>query len=324
MQLDIGAPPQFMDFRFTVIDDNHGLFHLDHCGALMDVEPMGDDYVVAMCHHIEDPTFDATGWATHPQLRMRPLHRPPRLPAHRHPHCAWQVTIDDSVEPTPEPPPLARIAASRAAQLPLTTIAPPTGEPDGVLDYAQPLDPDLHMRDFATPVLRALDEEVCLQGHLLSIAFMAAVEDRYGTEAAADAGDKQLTGVAGVAADRLKRAYGLGGGVEDVATVFSLHPAFRPAAYVNWQVAVDGDVVRLELGDCPARHESGLETWISRLAHGYDRALDAVAAAVDPHWAVTSDGPCRWVVQRGDEVAPELSEVTIAKFSTGVAFGFDR
>lgn len=77
MQLEIGAPPEFMDFRFRVIDDNNGLFHLDHCGALMDVEPMGDDYVVAMCHHIEDPTFDATGWATHPQLRMRPLHRPP-------------------------------------------------------------------------------------------------------------------------------------------------------------------------------------------------------------------------------------------------------
>ena len=58
MQLDIGAPPQFMDFRFTVVDDHHGRFHLDHCGALMDVEPMGDEFVVAMCHHIEDPTFE--------------------------------------------------------------------------------------------------------------------------------------------------------------------------------------------------------------------------------------------------------------------------
>ena len=246
------------------------------------------------------------------------------MPADRHPHCAWQVTIDDSVEPTPEPPQLARIAASRAAQLPLTAITPTTGEPDGMLDYVKPLDPDLQVRDFATPVLRAFDEEVCLQGHLLSIAFMAAVEDRYGTEIAVDAGSKQLTGVAGVAAERLKRAYGLGADVEDVATVFSLHPAFRPAAYVDWQVAVDGEVVRLELGDCPARHESGLETWISLLADGHDRALCAIAAAVDPHWAVTPDGPCRWLVQRGEEAARELGEVTLAKFSTGVAFGFDR
>ena len=193
-----------------------------------------------------------------------------------------------------------------------------------MLDYAGPLDPDLHMRDFATPVLRALDEEVCLQGQLLSIAFMAAVGDRYGTAVAVDAGSKQLTGVAGVAAERLKRAYGLGAEVEDVATVFSLHPAFRPAAYVDWRVAVDGDVVRLELGDCAARQEIGLDTWMSRLADGDDRALGAIAAAVDPHWAVTPAGPCRWVVRRGDVATPELSEVTVTKFSTGVAFGFDR
>ena len=42
MQLDIGAPPQFMDFRYTVHDRWHGEFHLDHCGALLDVEPLGD------------------------------------------------------------------------------------------------------------------------------------------------------------------------------------------------------------------------------------------------------------------------------------------
>jgi hypothetical protein len=153
---------------------------------------------------------------------------------------------------------------------------------------------------------------------------MAAVEDRFGTEQAVDAGSRQLTGVAGVAADRLKRAYGLGTSATDVATVFSLHPAFRPAAYVGWQVAVDGDVVRLELGDCAARREDGLETWISLLADGHDRALSAIAAAVDPHWHVTTDGPCRWVVERGDDPADELGEVTLAKFSTGVAFGFDR
>lgn len=60
LQLDIGAPPQFMDFRYAVSDPWHGEFWLDHCGALMDVEPMGEDYVRSMCHDIEDPTFDAT------------------------------------------------------------------------------------------------------------------------------------------------------------------------------------------------------------------------------------------------------------------------
>ena len=67
LQLDIGAPPQFMDFRYTVHDRWHGEFHLDHCGALLDVEPMGEDYVRGMCHDIEDPTFDATARGHQPQ-----------------------------------------------------------------------------------------------------------------------------------------------------------------------------------------------------------------------------------------------------------------
>ncbi|MDQ1374002.1 MAG: hypothetical protein QOJ09_1340, partial [Actinomycetota bacterium] len=89
MQLDIGAPHEFMDFRYSVTDANHGEFHLASCGALMDVEPLGDEFVVAMCHHIEDPTFDATAAATNPRARMRPVHRPPRTPVDRHPHCRW-------------------------------------------------------------------------------------------------------------------------------------------------------------------------------------------------------------------------------------------
>ncbi len=32
MQLDIGAPPQFMDFRYRVHDRDHGEFWLDTAG----------------------------------------------------------------------------------------------------------------------------------------------------------------------------------------------------------------------------------------------------------------------------------------------------
>ena len=85
MQIDVGAPPQFLDFRFVVHDHDHGEFWLDHCGALADVEPMGNEFVVAMCHDIEDPTFDATASATNPRAQVRPVHRPPRLPADRGP-----------------------------------------------------------------------------------------------------------------------------------------------------------------------------------------------------------------------------------------------
>jgi hypothetical protein len=323
MQLDVGAPPEFMDFRYEVTDERHGAFHLDHCGALMDVEPMGEDFVVAMCHHIEDPTFDATGWATNPRLRMRPVHRPPRVPADRHPHCAWTVTIDDDAEPTPPPVQAERLARCRAAQLPLATIEPGDGAPDGHLDYRRPLDPDLHVRSFASPALRAIVDEVCLQGHLLAMGFTMAVEDRFGADAAVDATVQQLTGVGGVMAERLRRAFDLGTTAADVATVFELHPAFHPRRYVDWQVELDGDRVRLRLGDGPATQEEGFHSWITALADGRDRPLDAIAAGVDPHWRVAGDGPRQWVVERGEPI-DELPEVTLTKFSTGVTFGFQR
>jgi hypothetical protein len=50
-----------------------------------------------MCHHIEDPTFDATVQAINPRAKCRPVHRPPRAPADREPHCRWEVVIDDSI-----------------------------------------------------------------------------------------------------------------------------------------------------------------------------------------------------------------------------------
>jgi hypothetical protein len=133
LQLDIGAPPQFMDFRFTVHDRWHGEFRLDHCGALMDVEPMGEDYVRSMCHDIEDPTFDATAVATHPRAQVRPVHRPPRTPADRQPHCAWTVVIDDGHPPVTESEGCLLVQQSVAAQVELAPIDPQdegAAEPD--------------------------------------------------------------------------------------------------------------------------------------------------------------------------------------------------
>jgi hypothetical protein len=208
--------------------------------------------------------------------------------------------------------------------MPLAVIEAPDGEPDGMLDYTKPLDADLQLRDFASVTLRAFDDEACLQGQLLAISFIAAVEDRFGTEEAVTCGARQLVGVAGVAAERIKRALDLGDRAEDLATVFSLHPAFRPLSYVDWRVRVEDGSVHLELGDCPAREEHGLESWITLLADGHDRALSSIATAVDPHWAVRRDGPNRWVAERVEQPTEEMAEVILTKFSTGVAFGFDR
>ena len=179
------------------------------------------------------------------------------------------------------------------------------------------------MADFSTPVLRALVDEVALQGHLLVLSFGSAVAERWDEAATRTIVAKQFTGVAGVAAVRLVRALGLGNAAADLATVFDLHPAFHPRTYVDWTVALGDDEVHLTLGDGLARAER-YESWVGVLGGGHDRALQAIATAVDPHWTVEPGGPGAWVVRRGSAPMAEFDEVTVTKFSTGVAFGFER
>lgn len=175
LQLDIGAPPQFMDFRFTLHDRWHGEFHLDHCGALLDVDPMGDDYVVGMCHTIEDPTFDATAIATNPRAQVRPIHRPPRKPADRHPHCAWTVIIDESYPEAEGIPALDAVRETKAATWELDNV---DASDDGLVDYSGPLVSDLDFGAFSHSALVRMADEVCLQMHLLNLSFAIAVRKR--------------------------------------------------------------------------------------------------------------------------------------------------
>ncbi len=322
MQFDIGAPHQFMDFRYRIDGPDRGEFWLDHCGALMDVEPMGEEFVVAMCHDIEDPTFDATAWATNPRARMRPIHRPPREPAGRHPHCHWTVTISSDVEELAEPEVTTRIRATHAATVELARHA---GEGTGGLgDYRGALDADLRLEDFSAALLRDLIDEICLQQHLLALSFLAAVEARHGTEAAVEVGERQLVGIAGLTAERLARELGAGPGAEGVARVLDVHPLFRPAGYVEREVLLDGDRVELRLRPCPARQERGIESWIGLLADGHDRAIGALVRAVDPtaraEGLAAEGDELRWEVTVSHEPEAEASEVELTRFSTGADY----
>lgn len=316
LQLDIGAPPQFMDFRYTVHDPWHGEFHLDHCGALMDVEPMGEDYVVSMCHDIEDPTFDATAVATNPRAQVRPVHRPPRTPADRHPHCRWTVVIDDDHPPVEPLPPFHLVARTRAAGLELGAIDPAD---DGQSDYAGPLVSDLDFAAFSHSALVRIADEVCIQMHLLDLSFQLAVAARAeSSEQAAEIGRKQLVGIAGIAAERIHRALGLPSDEAGALRMLAVHPLLNPAAYVDAAVGTDG--FRVQHG--PA-HDDG--AWIARCGPDAVTPLQAIVRAVDPALDVEVTGTAEdWYasVVRG-EPAPEAEEVAVTRFSTGSTFAFE-
>lgn len=315
LQLDIGAPPQFMDFRYTVHDPWHGRFHLDHCGALMDVEPMGEEFVVAMCHTIEDPTFDATAVATNPKAQVRPVHRPPRDSGHRQPHCAWNVIIDDSHQPVDESDGCRLLRTSRAAALDLDAIDP-TG--DGATDYSGPLVSDLLFADFASSALVRMADEVCLQMHLLALGFARSVSGRTDAEHARELRGKQLLGIAGVAAERLHRMLELPHSIAGALRTLELHPLLNPAGYVVARAADD----TLTVAASPA-HEDG--AWISLCGPENIAPLQAIVRAVDPHLDVAVAGSATdWEVTvfRRTEAPREFDEVAVTKMSGGSAFTF--
>ena len=328
MQFDIGAPPQFMDFRYNVDDAAHGGFWLDHCGALMDVEPMGDEFVFTMCHEIEDPTFDATACATNPRARMRPVHRPPRVPTGRHPHCEWTVTIGPDERPLSEPEMAELVAMTRAATLPLATITDDGSL--GATDYAGAFREDIDFTAFSTSTLQALLDEVALQGHLLSLSGLMSIAGRHGDEAAADIGRHQLTGVAGVTAIRLSAAMELASTRDDVVRLLRLHPAFLPRSYIALDVDLDTSTGELTIGigDCPALDEPSGLTWAALLVAGTDVApLEVIVSAIDPCLRVKRIDArpghvATFSVVSADEPAPVHPDVELASFSTGTAFTF--
>jgi hypothetical protein len=318
LQLDIGAPPQFMDFRYTVHDRWHGEFHLDHCGALLDVEPMGEDYVRGMCHDIEDPTFDATAVATNRKAQIRPIHRPPRVPVDRHPHCAWTVIIDESYPEVEDHPAMDVVRRTRAAR---TELDPIDSSDEGQPDYSGALVSDFDFGAFSHSALVRMADEVCLQMHLLNLSFVIGVGKRAETNTALaqEICTKQLIGLAGIAAERIHRALDLPGGIEGAVRVLELHPLFNPAAYVSAEFGRD----TVHAHRSPA-HEDG--AWISLVSPAEIRPLQAIVAAVDPHLDVEVAGTeTDWAarVVETDTAAMEFPEVSVVKVSGGSTFVFE-
>ncbi|BBZ46187.1 hypothetical protein [Mycobacterium parmense] len=317
LQLDIGAPPQFMDFRYTIHDRWHGEFHLDHCGALLDVEPMGEKYVFGMCHTIEDPTFDATAVATNPRAQVRPLHRPPRVPADRHPHCAWTVVIDDSHPEAQGIPALDIVRQTRAATWELDPIDPME---EGKSEYAGPVLSDFDFDAFSHSALVRMADEVCLQMHLLYLSFAIAVRGRAREEAEAVAVcTRGLIGVAGLAAERIHRALGSPAGIDGLMRVLGLHPLLNPAGYVVSETAAN----RLIVARSPAYDDGA---WIALCSPASVQPLQAIATAVDPRLRVRVSGTdVDWTAEfvEADAAADELPEVSVAKVSGGSTFQFE-
>jgi len=303
LQLDIGAPPQFMDFQFRLDRPDYGEFWLPHCGALLDVEPFGEKRVKTMCWDIEDPTFDATAAATHPCMKMRPIHRPPRMPASRYPHCAWKVYIDDEGTPYEQHPNLPLMRKSLVADVPIELPAEDL-EPGGWPDYSGPFDAGFQLEDL---------------GHRALLAVCQEAEAR-------QVGRSQAIGAAAIGAHRLKRALGLGDDIESLVEVFRVHPHFLPRTYVDLRAEATGErSARVEMHDSPALQEADAHSWFASLPDEAP-ALQAIATLVNPRAlcrpADAGDARFAWEVSIDPSAEPrdEPPEMKLARVSRGVDF----
>ena len=151
-----------------------------------------------MCHDIEDPTFDATAIATNPRAQVRPVHRPPRVPADRHPHCRVDRHHRRLLPGVADP---LRGGCDgrhpRRVSVVLSDIDP--GEP-GRRDYRGALLSDIAFGDWSRSALLRIAEEVCIQGHMLTLSFLRSVGARTSEAEALAIGRHQFCGIAGLAA----------------------------------------------------------------------------------------------------------------------------
>jgi hypothetical protein len=271
LQLDVGFVHQYMDVAYSISDSRHGEFWLRHCGALLDVEPFGEDQVFNMCHTIEDPTFDATALATNRRARIRPIHRPPRRPADRHPHCHWTITIDPEAEEVGAIPLNAQVSA-----LPLARLQNPqdrTPEPGLRADYAGPFEPEFRLQHLTTGTLAAATREFHIQAHLLVASIELAMREHLDNDQVADIMAEAWLGAAWIAAERLARLRNLAPSPTGVQHALALTPMLPPG--FTRAITVDDNRVRCRLtpvvdGLLDPRHPG----WCGALARGVTTGLE--------------------------------------------------
>src|SRR5204862_1022784 len=105
---------------------------------------------------------------------------------------------------------------------------------------------------------------------------------RLGAETAREIMASQWVAASWVASERLAGALGLGdGGIDVLATVLALQPAFAPG--FEREVDVDANRIRLELTPlADGLLDGGNPGWLGLLARGERCGIEAMAHAVEP------------------------------------------
>jgi hypothetical protein len=227
-----------------------------------------------MCHTIEDPTFDATALATNPRARIRPLHRPPRIPVGRVPHCRWTLIIDEANEPVGPIPRTGQVRLLALAAVPNERVG---DRSDGTDDYAGSFNPDFKLGSLSSAALRAVAQEFGVQTHLLVASNELALNDLSSDPALArELQDEGWLATSWILAERLGRALELGAGIEAVGNALALTPMIPPG--IDREISTELNTLTCVFSSS----QEGLLTeahpgWAGSLARGVTKGIEGTA-----------------------------------------------
>ncbi len=256
LQVDIGAPHNYLNFHYEVISPREGYFWTSTCGPFNHVFDItgGDEAMqTQICHHMEDPTFDATVMAVHPQMRCRPVFRPPVAEIPESGPCKWRVSIEDEIGLVEDCPYLAQTSATLAANFEFTPLA---ADGDGLADYNGAFKRDFCLEDLAHGTLVTLCKEFLLDVFLLNYACYNAIAERQGEEHITGMAREQDHHLAPVTVHRLRQRFAIeGDDMGAILKVLQLNP-FLPRDYFDVGFAqLSAERGLLWLKDCAAVRE---------------------------------------------------------------------
>lgn len=293
MQLDIGGPDHYLDFRFAVTSDDEGVFWTEFCGPHDHLRRLtGNDpaTVQLMCHDMEDRTFDATFGATNPKARCEPIFRPPRPDEFSGHHCRWRLFIDHDAEGAlPANPSLAFMETTRAAAFPFSLGE--SAEPGGLDDYAGPLLEWFRLEEFSHAFLVRQAKEYALDVHLLMRAGYWTASEHWGDDFLARTIPEHRAGLAPGVTERLTTALGIrGDGLDAIAKLIQVDPIHVPG-YTDIRVDLRGDAVIVELHECEALHDDPRSPLMPLFTTPDRPGFEHMAQAVNPRAVVRSIDP---------------------------------
>ena len=186
--------------------------------------------------------------------------------------------------------------------------------------YDGPVQEVLQLEQLSHAALVVVCKELALQVHLLISSLMLSIEERYGRESADEVALFQMTGTSWVVSERLGHWLDSDSqGIDRLAKILEVHPAFQPAEYIGLTIEKTGAATaRMKFSDCPAGRELEGYGWFGLLRAGRADGLKALLKGIDQRatLSTTGGGHMSWDITLDDSVE-QLAEPLAVQIAKG-------